>query len=66
MLKPVAREGTPECDIMGIEMLLLLRTLNYRGEGGAYRVSEDGKSLFIHRINIESWHCATERDICTT
>ena len=66
MLKPVAREGTLECDIMGIEMLLLLRTLNYRGEGGAYRVCEDGKSLFIHRINIESWHCVTERDTGTT
>lgn len=46
MLKPVAREGTLECDILGIEMLLLLRTLNYREEGGAYRVSEDGKSIY--------------------
>lgn len=46
MLKSVARERTLECDIMGIEMLLLLRTLNYREEGGAYRVSEDGKSIY--------------------
>ena len=48
MLKPAARERTLECDIMGIETVLLLRTLNAEGR------EEPTEPLKIENLSIYS------------
>ena len=46
MLKPAARERTLECDIMGDRDGPATKDMKCRGEGEAYRASEDRKSLY--------------------